>query len=1544
MGSVVKKVTKTVSGVVGWIGDTVVDVGEFLYDDIIKPVAGMVEGVVKGALDDPLGTIATIAAGALCGPPCAAAAKAAVVAINGGSFQDILISAAATYVGGEAGAFLGDVAGEAVSGALGEAASSVAGKAITVAAEGAASGVARAAINTAVFGGDFGENLLMAAATGAVTNGLSSLGGDIIGGGAPVPGLEGELTPTTFLGIELPDMDVSLSDLGIDLPDMNVSLSELGIKLPSFDATDTVNDVFGTTYESVKLELGDLSSGFADLPTTAKNTIAAGASASISTYLLTGELNEDVVAAQMFNAAITSGLTRSLIQNNDDLFELGTDTGDFLATTVAGVMAGTVNSAFTGSDPSQVLSKALMKSINKGMNDTLKDFGADALEFFDEVTGAKGVIEGAEIVLKKARTAYESLAQEVNAIGEELSPLQDKFETAREDYFSLADTYDNEILPTLDNLDTARKDALAALNETKTMGEPSVYPGEYESDPPGLDAEWRLYNNRVAAAQTKANTTKKAYDDYLNTEVISRYEEVMEARDNTQTLLSELEGAQEPYKAKIEAFMDADAQYVQEQETYKAALQGLVSVNEAVNTALEPVTAAANKSVVEAITQDPEGVAAFNPDEYREMYRLTDEEDPYTHWLASGRNNFINNQLRDAPAKDIIDRSVNRDTLNDPTVMATEEGRQSVVEAAVAEGTAAGYPPELLLDMAVESLGAFKNSDGEWDPEVEFTLTRDEDVTDEDIFGGNAFLDIVRSDAFGDPVELRWAKEIDTGALEWDSFRNTFVTPVITPDGTGVRDEAGVVSVGSEAGSDQYAALRDVDALQEAKTLADNSARNADGSIKDSAYEPYAGGVDVGEELSGKIITPEGVAYRELQNSILKKYGSAVGFREAVFEASSPSERSQSEAALRRMYPEYYSEAEVEEKAAEEAAEYERLKQEFLSDPESLEEDGRSIISHLGSVVGNLLSSPAAAATMDTEVYIPNLSGDGVSVFVQGAVTAGGVGVSMNTGGMTQEELRALKYGTSVEDYGAMGAYGWAGTGSQAKQNETALRDKEALDDARAAWERAVDAGGSLEDEGSALYRAQENVKSNWVTEEALDVAYEEAVAERTRADAFIASIDAALEVAPTIQDLPPAALVQMAERGAFDNIPPEVVESLPEGTKDKIAASQRHVEELAERRAAMQGEGATDADIAAETTNRRAALDELMDFIDGYAHPAADANSYAEARSAALANVGTDTRREFEEALGVAPTTPVTEQNLAADIAASEGRTFEAMDANQKELVALVGAARDQSIQLSEAQTAALNALDANTRAQFGTVYDSLDASEKKLAADIVASEGRTASQLTNISGQVGRPAQTVTQQDIDAIADLIREGQAANASVTYTDQQRMYDVNADGVIDGGDQTALQQLMQQQTTGVYTGSGLGGGGIDPNSVFAGTGIYGVLDQQRAAAAQEQANRDAAAAERSARLRNSYNNYRRQQQFNQQLQQVLQPGATTKVTGGGLADIGGFYNPIAASGIFATPKENDMFAAVNPYGSPRGQNSNAAGVLGEINRIMGRSA
>jgi predicted transcriptional regulator len=226
--------------------------------------------------------------------------------------------------------------------------------------------------------------------------------------------------------------------------------------------------------------------------------------------------------------------------------------------------------------------------------------------------------------------------------------------------------------------------------------------------------------------------------------------------------------------------------------------------------------------------------------------------------------------------------------------------------------------------------------------------------------------------------------------------------------------------------------------------------------------------------------------------------------------------------------------------------------------------------------------------------------------------------------------------------------------------------------------------------------------------------------------------------------------------------------------------------------------------------------------------------------------------------------------------------------------------------------------------------VYDSLSATEQNLAAQLVASEERTASQFTNISDQLGRSAQVVTQQDIDAIADLVLEAQTATTPVTYTDQQLMYDVNNDGVINTNDQTTLQQLMQQQTTGVYADNNLA---IDPTNVFADTGVFGVIADQNARTARQ-----------NQQQQRSRQQQQQRNQFNQQLQQVLQPGATTKVTGGGLADIGGFYNPITASGIFATPKENDMFAAVNPYGSPSNQNSNAEGVLGEINRIMGRSA
>ena len=880
MGSVAKAVTKTISGVVGWVGDAVVEVGEFLYDDIIKPVAGMVEGVVQGALDDPLGTIAVIGAGFLCGPPCAAAAKAAVVAINGGNFEDILLAAATTYIGGEAGAFLGDFAGEAVSGALGDAVGTTASKAITLAAEGAAKSVTKAVVRTAAYGGSFGENVLMAAASGAITSGVGSL---LNSGTDFTEYTEGEIpvdVPSTFLGVELPDMDVKLSDLGIDLPDMNLSLSELGIELPSFDITDTVNDVFGTTYESVKLELGDLSSGFGTLPETAQSAIAAGASASISTYLLTGELNEDVVAAQMFNAAITSGLTRSLIQNNENVFTREADgtlsrTGDFLATTVAGVLSGTVNSAFTGSDPSKILSNALTASISRGMNDTLKDLGADALEFFDEVTGAQSVLEASEIVLRTARTAYESLAQEVNAIGEELSPLQGRFETTREEYFGLANTYNDSILPTLDNLDTVRKDALAALDEAKVEGVPSVYSGQFESDPPGLAEEWALYGNRVAAAQTKANTTKKAYDDYLNTEVISRYEEVMDARSRTDTLLSELEEAQEPYKAKLEEFTDADDQYVQEQEEYRAALQGLANTNEVVNTALEPVTAAANKSVVEALTQDPEGVTAFNPDEYKTMYGLTAEENPYEHWLTSGRSNFINEEQREGPPRNIVEDSINQSILNNPTALATEQSRADVAEAAIAEGTAAGYPPELLLNMAMDSMEAFSFG-GEWGAQVTLELSLGDEVTNADILEGNAFLVTKRSDSAGDSagdfagLEGVWTKEAPTGAPRFDPYSNEFVTPVVTPNGKGVRlaDGSLLLSPRPDTGASTAAdTLSDVSALQKARELHKAALNSVD-------FAGYHSGSGPGFSNGDMKVKPAATtAYNALQDRIIAKYG-----------------------------------------------------------------------------------------------------------------------------------------------------------------------------------------------------------------------------------------------------------------------------------------------------------------------------------------------------------------------------------------------------------------------------------------------------------------------------------------------------------------------------------------------------------------------------------------------------------------------------------------------------------------------------------------------
>jgi hypothetical protein len=102
-----------------------------------------------------------------------------------------------------------------------------------------------------------------------------------------------------------------------------------------------------------------------------------------------------------------------------------------------------------------------------------------------------------------------------------------------------------------------------------------------------------------------------------------------------------------------------------------------------------------------------------------------------------------------------------------------------------------------------------------------------------------------------------------------------------------------------------------------------------------------------------------------------------------------------------------------------------------------------------------------------------------------------------------------------------------------------------------------------------------------------------------------------------------------------------------------------------------------------------------------------------------------------------------------------------------------------------------------------------------------------------SSIADLIGKPAQEVTDTDVDFIADIIaqQEALADPSQFVYTDAQLAYDVTGDGVIDINDQNLLNNAIQGQDVT-----------FAQDSVFAqpATGIYAAIDQKAQQQAQQQ--------------------------------------------------------------------------------------------------------
>jgi len=173
MGAVASFVGDVVGGAVDIVGDVVETVGDVAGSvveaaaDAVDDVASTVGDVVEGALDDPIGTMASVAAIATQQYYLLPAISAGKVVANGGDLDDALKAAAITYVAGEVGGAVGDQVSTAAqygtelgSSQTAMLAAQNAGMGMGTALGGAAGAAAGAGTGALLSGGDVGQAII----------------------------------------------------------------------------------------------------------------------------------------------------------------------------------------------------------------------------------------------------------------------------------------------------------------------------------------------------------------------------------------------------------------------------------------------------------------------------------------------------------------------------------------------------------------------------------------------------------------------------------------------------------------------------------------------------------------------------------------------------------------------------------------------------------------------------------------------------------------------------------------------------------------------------------------------------------------------------------------------------------------------------------------------------------------------------------------------------------------------------------------------------------------------------------------------------------------------------------------------------------------------------------------------------------------------------------------------------------------------------------------------------------------------------------------
>lgn len=252
----------------------------------------------------------------------------------------------------------------------------------------------------------------------------------------------------------------------------------------------------------------------------------------------------------------------------------------------------------------------------------------------------------------------------------------------------------------------------------------------------------------------------------------------------------------------------------------------------------------------------------------------------------------------------------------------------------------------------------------------------------------------------------------------------------------------------------------------------------------------------------------------------------------------------------------------------------------------------------------------------------------------------------------------------------------------------------------------------------------------------------------------------------------------------------------------------------------------------------------------------------------------------------------------------------FATIDAYEK-----AGVARDEALELAIGEVAStLGTTKTNLLSAIGTSKTDILG---KLETGLGALEESFGSDIDNIAAIIGKPAQEVTQVDIDFVADVIAQTQVLDEI-----QTAQYDVTGDGIVDINDQNLLSSALQGEDVTF----------ADTSMFGPATGIYGTIadvqqDLQSNLDTQTETITDIIT-DITTQIQTGQN----EQKAANLLQMLNQPGMLQQDVSVKMPDplqLRYTYD-ISGPSIFATPGQAQMF--VSPFGGTRATPANMTAV------------